>query len=186
MEQPDPLEALLRAAPLNDRQRAGLWDMYEASKNPDDLAARLQSIELPQDLKAQLWDLKSQSATPQAPPPSSGASGSWKEPTWSDRMGLNEPTDSPLQGFMRGSGAGLVDMVQGAVSNVAGQMQRKHAVDRTGTELPADAKPIVEAPQNFSGTVGGMLPAVAEMAIPVGAGAKAVAGAIPSAARAGE
>jgi hypothetical protein len=184
--QPDPLETLLRAAPLNDRQRAGLWDMYEASKNADDLAARLQSMELPQDLKAQMWDLKSQSAAPQEPQPSHGASGSWKEPTWSDRMGLNEPTSSPVQGFVRGAGAGLVDLTQGAVAKVAGQMQAKHAVDRTGKELPADAKPVIEAPDNFSGKVGGALPALAEMAIPVSAGASAAKAVIPSAARAGE
>ena len=56
----DALEALLRRSPLSDRQRAGLWDIYEASKNADDLAGRLKSMELPSDLKAQLWDLKAQ------------------------------------------------------------------------------------------------------------------------------
>jgi hypothetical protein len=36
----DALTALLKAAKLSDEQRAGLWDLYKASKNPADLASR--------------------------------------------------------------------------------------------------------------------------------------------------
>jgi hypothetical protein len=60
----DPLEALLRRSPLNDRQRAGLWDIYETARNADDLAARVEAIEIPQEVKAKLWELKSQETAP--------------------------------------------------------------------------------------------------------------------------
>lgn len=60
----DPLELLLRRSPLNDRQRAGLWDIYETAVNTDDLSARLQSIEIPQEVKAKLWELKAQETAP--------------------------------------------------------------------------------------------------------------------------
>jgi hypothetical protein len=60
----DPLESLLRRYPLSDRQRAGLWDLYETAVNPDDLAARLESMELDQNIKAKLWELKSQETAP--------------------------------------------------------------------------------------------------------------------------
>jgi len=60
----DPLEALLRRSALNDRQRAGVWDVYEAAVNTDDLAARLESIQIPEGVKSQLWTLKAQETAP--------------------------------------------------------------------------------------------------------------------------
>lgn len=117
--------------------------------------------------------------------------------TWSDRLGLNQPTDSMMSGFMRGAGAGAVDLVQGAVSNVTGRMNEKvRGENATRAELgtalghaPSSPKPevmpAVESPGNFSGMVGEALPIVGEMAIggpPVLGAAKA---ALPSAARAG-
>lgn len=60
----DPLEALLRRFPMSDRQRAGLWDVYETAANPDDLAARLQSMQLDNAVKEKLWILKSQETAP--------------------------------------------------------------------------------------------------------------------------
>jgi hypothetical protein len=188
----DPLEALLRAAPLNDRQRAGLWDMYEASKNADDLAARLQSMELPNDLKAQMWDLKAQSAAPQEPPPSGGASGSWKEPTWSDKLGLNEPTDSMVKGFGRGASAAAVDMLQGATSAFQNKIAKggDTALRQVLGAVPVEQQQdVAQAPDTFAAKVGSLAPVAAEMALPgpgVVRGGKAVAGAIPSAARAGD
>ena len=67
----DQLESFLRSVPLNDRQRAGLWDVYTTAKNPDDLAARLRSVDIPIDVKAQMWDLKANEAPP-APAESGG------------------------------------------------------------------------------------------------------------------
>jgi hypothetical protein len=183
----DPLEDLLRAAPLSDRQRAGLWDMYEASKNADDLAARLKSMELPDDIKAQMWDLKSQT-TPTAPP----------EKTWSDKLGLNAPTDSMLTGFLRGSGGAAVDMVQGAASALGQKLEGKLVADHeaanslTPSALPEKHLPasmLTETPQTAAGTIGSFAPTAAEMAVPMGAAAKGVktaVGAIPRVARAGE
>jgi len=54
----DALTEYLKAAKLTDAQRAGLWDLYQASKNEDDLAERLKPMQLPDELKAGLWDLK--------------------------------------------------------------------------------------------------------------------------------
>ena len=121
--------------------------------------------------------------------------------TWADSLGLNEGTDSRLTGFLRGAGAGAVDLAQGAVSQVSGQMQAKrdaetHGVnvvkramagDRAALREPVPAsEPAIETPQSFSGKVGGALPVMAEMAIPGGAALKAGKAAIPSAVRAGE
>jgi hypothetical protein len=188
----DPLEDLLRRASLNDRQRAGLWDLYEASKNPDDLAARLKSMDIPQDVKAQLWDLKAQDGPP--------------EPTWSDKLGLNAPVPSmpslgraePLAaasaGFMRGVGSGAVDMAQGVASALMGTANSIASVEDQGAASAASAakKPYQPAPSrempvpaNLSGKVGTMLPDIAMSVMPVGEGAAAVKGALPSATRAG-
>jgi hypothetical protein len=189
----DPLETLLRAAPLNDRQRAGLWDTFEASKNADDLAARLQAMELPQDLKAQLWDLKSQGSAPEAAPVEAPAAHSW-----SDKLGLNQPTDSMLGGFLRGSGAAIVDTAQGAASEVSKMMGEKITTENQAAsdlqptniaprQMPEGLK--TDAPPTAAGTVGTYAPAVAGMLAPAGPAVKAgqaAVKAIPSAARAGE
>lgn len=112
-----------------------------------------------------------------------------KIPTWSDRLGLNEGTESPVGGFMRGAAAGAVDLVQGAVSNVTGQLNSKldaeNETRRTMGAPETATMPRVEKPENFSGTVGSALPVVAEMALGGAAGVKGVAKAIPTTAKAG-
>lgn len=60
----DPLEALLRRAPLSDRQRNGLWQIYEASANAQDLMARLESIQIPEQVKQGMFVLMSQETAP--------------------------------------------------------------------------------------------------------------------------
>lgn len=113
-----------------------------------------------------------------------------KPTTWSDSLGLNEPTASPVVGFMRGAGAGAVDFAQGVVSNVTGQMNTKlgaeNTVRREAGLRPTATLPTVETPQNFSGSAGHLAPTVAEMAIPAGSVAKTAAKAIPSTTRAAE
>lgn len=104
-------------------------------------------------------------------------------PTWADRLGLNEGTDSRLQGFLRGSGSAALDMAQGAASRVTGLMDQKLKTDQ-GMSMPQGMMP--EAPQTTAGTIGTYLPDAASMAVPVGATVKAGVNAIPSAARAGE
>lgn len=113
-----------------------------------------------------------------------------KVPTWSDRLGLNEPTDSVTTGFLRGAGSGAVDLVQGAVSNVTGQMNAKldaeNAARLAGGFSETATLPRVEQPQTMSGTIGSAAPTVAAMAVPAGSAAKTAYDAIPRAARAAE
>lgn len=119
---------------------------------------------------------------------------------WSERMGLNQPTDSRLTGFLRGAGAGAVDLAQGAVSSVVGQLNEKTRGENaamadmrqmfgtpTGIAVPEQTELApVEQPNNFSGSVGSVLPAVAEMAAGGTPVARSAVAAIPSATRAGE
>lgn len=131
--------------------------------------------------------------------PEDNAKDAPKASTWSERLGLNEPTDSMLTGFLRGSGGAAVDMLQGAASEVTGLMQQKLAGDNAANEalsvpagatLPAKkAMPpamMAEKPPTTAGTVGTYLPHVASLAAPVGAAVKTGVNAIPSAARAGQ
>jgi len=112
-----------------------------------------------------------------------------KTPTWSERLGLNQPTTSPMVGFMRGAGSGVVDLAQGAVSNVMGQLNGKLDADnalRGSAGLPQTATaPRVERPATLAGGVGSALPIVAEMAMPTGVAVKAGMEVLPSATRAG-
>jgi hypothetical protein len=121
-----------------------------------------------------------------------------KAPTWSDYLGLNEPTDSPMVGFLRGAGAGVVDLTQGAVSNVTGQMKDKARGDQqaaadmfriTGNVAPSAEKPAipdVQTPENMSGSIGSALPVLGEMALGGAPVVRAGVNAIPRAARASE
>jgi hypothetical protein len=118
--------------------------------------------------------------------PEVNAKATPKAPTWSDQLGLNTPTESVAGGFLRGAGAGAVDMVQGAVSNVAGQLNAKLDAENVGREAPTATLPRVEKPETFSGTVGSALPVVGEMALGGAPVVRAGLKAIPSAARAGE
>lgn len=110
-----------------------------------------------------------------------------KKRTWSDELGLNEPTDSMLTGFLRGSGGAAVDMAQGAVANIANRFAR--GGDPTTREVlgmvPLEQQEdVMQAPETFAASVGGVLPTVAEMAIPVGGATKAAYQAFPRVARA--
>lgn len=119
-------------------------------------------------------------------------------PTWADRLGLNEPTASPMVGFLRGAGTGIVDLAQGAVSNITGQLNAKTRAENasigalgpspTGITIPPKRTlPDVARPDTFSGGVGSVLPVIGEMALPGGA-PKAVSvakNALPSVTRAG-
>lgn len=215
--EPDPLYTLLHRAPLNDRQRAGLWDVYQTAKNADDLAARLRRIDVPQELKAQMWDLKLAdqqylSRDPYAGEPIPHASAprvlstdpnagepldvNTRAHTWSNRLGLNAPTDSMLTGFLRGAGGAAVDMAQGAMAKVANRLHQNASlqntleVQRTGDpralKRPAPTTTVMDAPDTVAGKVGSLIPAVAEMAAPVGGVMKAGSQAIPRTARASE
>lgn len=110
--------------------------------------------------------------------------------TWADSLGLNEPTDSRLVGFLRGAGTGAVDLVQGAVANVTGQMNSKLDAEnaiRREAELPETATaPRVEQPEGLSGAVGSALPVMGEMALGGAPAARQIYNAIPRTARAGE
>lgn len=115
-----------------------------------------------------------------------------KPPTWADQLGLNRPTDSMIMGFNRGFGGAAVDLLQGAVANVVNRVGRggdpklREILNAPPVAETADA---MQAPDNFAGQMGGLVPTVAEMAIPgpgVVKGGKAAVGLIPNAARAGE
>lgn len=58
MSDQDPVESLLRTAPISDRLKASAWDVFQASSDEDDLAARLKDLPIPDDVKANLWDAK--------------------------------------------------------------------------------------------------------------------------------
>lgn len=116
---------------------------------------------------------------------------------WSDRMGLNEPTASVVKGFARGSGAAAVDMVQGGAATILGRLRdaqrEQHASIKAiqpHAPIPITDDNVPEQPDSFAGTVGSMLPTVAEMAIGGGAAAKGGVGVakavLPSTARAGK
>lgn len=113
-----------------------------------------------------------------------------KADTWSQSLGLHEPSDSMLTGFLRGAGTGAVDLVQGAVSNVTGQMNEKadkeNALRKEAGFQEKGTVPRVERPGGLSGAVGSVLPVMGEMMIGGAPVAKAAVNAIPSAARAGE
>ena len=124
-------------------------------------------------------------ATPVEPPAAPAQSE-----TWSDSLGLNAPTSSPIAGFFRGAGAGAVDAMQGAVSTITGQLNAKLDDENEGRREAGLTKtatlPRVETPDNFSGTVGSLLPTAAEIAVTGRAGTNAVAKAIPTTAKAGQ
>lgn len=112
-----------------------------------------------------------------------------KAKTWSEQMGLDAPTDSPMVGFARGAASGLVDMAQGAVSNIAGQLNESIDTDNAARKqfgmTETATLPRVERPDNVSGFVGSALPVVAEMAVPGRTAVKAAAEVIPTTAKAG-
>ncbi len=127
-------------------------------------------------------------AVPSTPETSPGASAT---PTWADKLGLKEGTASPVQGFLRGAGTGAVDLAQGATSDLANQLKDILAglLQTADTEAGAKGAPaeeignkfVPEVPPSGSGTVGSLLPGVAQIAY---GGVKGAEEIIPSAARA--
>lgn len=109
---------------------------------------------------------------------------------WSDRLGLNEGTESRLKGFLRGAGAGAVDMAQGVARNVVGQAAElakalpaadsPFAEPITEDEAARIDRSVPESPGNFSGYIGQALPLILAM---TAGGGKAI-GSLPSKARA--
>lgn len=112
-----------------------------------------------------------------------------KKPTWSQSLGLNEPTTSPMVGFMRGAGSGIVDLAQGAVSNVTGQLNAKLDAENENRRANGGREtatlPRVQNPESFAGDVGNVMPMIAETVATGRIGTNAVVDALPNAARAG-
>lgn len=133
------------------------------------------------------WDgsgWKTVTLTPDQPAPAPQP----KAPTWSDRLGLNDPTDSMVGGFARGAGGAVVDMAQGAVADIRNSANKSGdpALRKILGAVPVEqAKDVMDAPDTAAGTIGGLLPTAAQMAIPTGTGAKVVHEAIPNVERAG-
>ena len=101
---------------------------------------------------------------------------------------MNAPTDSRLLGFLQGSGGAAVDMLQGAAANVSNRGTRggdPKLREIMGVPPAEQVKDVMASPETMAGMIGGAIPTIAEMAIPVGSGAKAAVSAIPRAARAG-
>lgn len=116
-------------------------------------------------------------------------------PTWSDKLGLNEPTPpgTPVQAGLKGAAAGAVDLAQG-VTGAAGRTVMG-AVDLGNTMRGALGMPqvqpkpgvreaVTQVPDTFSGQTGRALETGAELAAGGIPGGAAVADALPSTARA--
>lgn len=112
-------------------------------------------------------------------------------PRWSDRMGLNEGTDSMPVGFMRGAASGAVDMAQGAAGALMRKLQSAQQANAGMERVSAKVVPQIQDedipadPGTFSATVGSALPTMGEMAMGPARVADDVIAAIPRTARAG-
>lgn len=104
-------------------------------------------------------------------------------PTWADRAGLNQPTDSRVLGFVRGSGAAAVDMAEGAASGIASTMFHggdliRRAVGMQRVINTPEAQQAMRAPASVAGTIGKTGEQVAEFTVPLSRISKA-ASALP-------
>ena len=114
-------------------------------------------------------------------------------PTWSDKLGLNEPTASPAIGFLRGSGAAATDMAEGAVSGLmntafrGGDLLRRGLSHVGGDALPEwagggrvidtpEVQQAMRTPDTVSGQIGKFAEQGAEFAVPLARVSKAAAG----------
>lgn len=99
--------------------------------------------------------------------------------TWADRAGLNEPTDSRVRGFLRGSGAAAADLVEGAASGLmstafhGGDLIRRSLGMERVIDSP-EAQQAMRAPVSVAGTIGRVGEQGAEFAIPLSKVSKSV------------
>lgn len=107
--------------------------------------------------------------------------------SWAEELGMNEPTDSRMVGFLRGAGGAALDMVQGAAAPTAQMIYGGGDLIRRGLGMERvidrpEVQAAMTAPDSVAGKIGEYGPAVAGAAHGVSTLAKKV---IPSAARAG-
>lgn len=101
--------------------------------------------------------------------------------TWADRAGLNEPTDSRVRGFLRGSGSAAVDLLEGVASGAAstvfhgGDLLRRMTGMERVINTP-EAQQAMRAPNTTAGSIGKYGEQVAEFAVPLARLSKAAAG----------
>lgn len=125
--------------------------------------------------------------------------------TWSQRLGLNDPTASPKEGFIRGSAGAAVDMAEGAVSGLANTVFHGGDLIRRGTNAAMtavlgpkektlsdlvtgrqpqyvervidtpEAQQAMRAPNSFAGKTGRFLEQGAEFALPLSKVSKSAA-----------
>lgn len=102
-------------------------------------------------------------------------------PDWSQRLGLHEPTDSRVLGFLRGAGTAAVDLAEGAAAGInstvlhGGDLIRRATGMERIIDTPA-AKQAMHAPENLQGTIGKGVEQAAEFAGPLAAVSKGVGG----------
>lgn len=191
----DPLVVYLSKAKLSDPQRAGLWDVYQASTNPADLAERLKSIELPDDIKADLWDLKAGRPLPAKPSESPAKSTTVLDMAKDLAIGAGKgavhtvldlassarkvPVYVPGVGFTQMGGA--TDAIGNAIGGAVGKALYGTKAEPVSGDTAIEQARQDTAHSNPTQQIGGALETVAELALP---GPK-VAQAIPTAAKAG-
>lgn len=89
--------------------------------------------------------------------------------SWANELGLNEPTDSRMVGFLRGAGGAAVDMVQGAAAPTSqmiyqgGDLIRRNLGMNRIIDKP-EVQAAMTAPDSVAGKIGEYGPAVAALA----------------------
>lgn len=99
--------------------------------------------------------------------------------TWADRAGLNEPTDSRVLGFLRGSGAAAADMAEGATSGILSTAFHGGDLIRRGLGMERvidspEAQQAMRAPDSVAGMIGKGGEQAAEFAVPLSKLSKSV------------
>ena len=92
--------------------------------------------------------------------------------TWSDRLGLNAPTASPMVGFLKGSGASAVDILDGGKAGGASTLFHGGDLIRRGLGMERvierpEVRASMTAPASMGGQIGFMGEQVAEFAVPL-------------------
>lgn len=99
--------------------------------------------------------------------------------TWADRAGLNEPTDSRVLGFLRGSGAAAADMAEGAASGILSTAFHGGDLIRRGLGMERvidspEAQQAMRAPDSVAGMIGKGGEQAAEFVVPLSKLSKSV------------